>query len=94
VVEINPIMSGPDKSELSHVSRNVRPAGDRSAVHRRTRPRTSQTERHLRREPRAVVDKQVTETLPDGTKLPAGYVAQSDPPNYPTKTSEKLIDAT
>jgi hypothetical protein len=39
------------------------------------------------------VDKRVTETLPDGTELPAGYVAQSDPPNYPTKTSGKLIDS-
>jgi hypothetical protein len=41
----------------------------------------------------AVVDKQVTTTLADGTKLPAGFVAQSDPPYYPTKTSGLLIDS-
>lgn len=41
----------------------------------------------------AVVDKQVTTTLADGTPLPAGYVAQSDPPYYPTKTSGYLLDA-
>lgn len=40
----------------------------------------------------AVVDKQVTTTLPDGAKLPAGFVAQSDPPNFPTKTSGLLVD--
>jgi hypothetical protein len=41
----------------------------------------------------AVVDKQVTTTLADGTKLPAGFVAQSDPPYHPTKTSGLLIDS-
>lgn len=40
----------------------------------------------------AIVDKQRTTTLADGTKLPAGYVAQSDPPYYPTKTSGYLLD--
>lgn len=41
----------------------------------------------------AVVDEQATTTLPDGTRLPAGYVAQSDPPYHPTKTSGRLVDA-
>lgn len=41
----------------------------------------------------AVVDEQVTTTLADGTRLPAGVVARSDPPYYPTKTSGRLIDA-
>jgi hypothetical protein len=34
-----------------------------------------------------VVDKQVTTTLADGTPIPGGFTAQSDPPYYPTKTS-------
>lgn len=42
----------------------------------------------------AVVDKQVTTTPADGTKLPGGYVAQSDPPNYfPSKTTGPLFDS-
>lgn len=40
-----------------------------------------------------VVDKQVTTTLPDGTRLPGGFVAQSDPPNHPSKTSGRLVDS-
>lgn len=41
----------------------------------------------------AVVDKQVTTTLADGTKLPAGYVAQSYQSYHPTHTSGFLLDA-
>lgn len=34
------------------------------------------------------VDNQVTSTIPDGTPIPGGFVAQSDPPNYlPSKTT-------
>ena len=33
-----------------------------------------------------VIDKQTTTTLKDGTPIPGGYVAQSDPPNYPNVT--------
>lgn len=38
-----------------------------------------------------VVDKQTTTTLPDGTPIPGGFVAQSDPPNYPNVTSGLLV---
>lgn len=40
-----------------------------------------------------VVNKQVTTTLADGTPIPGGFVAQSDPPYYPTKTSGLLVDS-
>jgi hypothetical protein len=40
-----------------------------------------------------VVDKQVTTTLADGTPIPGGFVAQSDPPYYPTKTSGLLVSS-
>jgi hypothetical protein len=38
-----------------------------------------------------VVDKQTTTTLNDGTPIPGGFVAQSDPPNYPNVTSGQLV---
>jgi hypothetical protein len=38
-----------------------------------------------------VVDKQTTTTLSDGTPIPGGLVAQSDPPNYPNVTSGQLV---
>jgi hypothetical protein len=38
-----------------------------------------------------VVDKQTTTTLSDGTPIPGGFVAQSDPPNYPNVTSGQLV---
>lgn len=38
-----------------------------------------------------VVDKQTTTTIPDGTPIPGGFVAQSDPPNYPNVTSGLLV---
>ena len=38
-----------------------------------------------------VVDKQTTTTLADGTPIPGGFVAQSDPPNYPNVTSGQLV---
>jgi hypothetical protein len=38
-----------------------------------------------------VVNKQVTTTLADGTPIPGGFVAQSDPPYYPNVTSGLLI---
>ena len=34
-----------------------------------------------------VVDKQTTTTLSDGTPIPGGFTAQSDPPYYPNVTS-------
>jgi hypothetical protein len=34
-----------------------------------------------------VVDNQTTTTIPDGTPIPGGFVAQSDPPNFPSKTT-------
>jgi hypothetical protein len=35
-----------------------------------------------------VSSNQVTTTIPDGTPIPGGFVAQSDPPNYfPSKTT-------
>jgi hypothetical protein len=37
------------------------------------------------------VDKQTTTTLSDGTPIPGGFVAQSDPPNYPNVTSGQLV---
>jgi hypothetical protein len=40
-----------------------------------------------------VVNKQVTTTLADGTPIPGGYVAQSDPPYYPTRTSGPLVES-
>jgi hypothetical protein len=40
-----------------------------------------------------VVDKQVTTTLADGTPIPGGFAAQSDPPYYPTKTSGLLVSS-
>jgi hypothetical protein len=40
-----------------------------------------------------VVNKQVTTTLPDGTPIPGGFVAQSDPPYYPTMTSGLLVES-
>lgn len=41
-----------------------------------------------------LVDKQVTTTLADGTPIPGGFTAQSDPPNYyPTKTSGLLLES-
>jgi hypothetical protein len=38
-----------------------------------------------------VVDRQTTTTLADGTPIPGGFVAQSDPPNYPNVTSGQLV---
>lgn len=40
-----------------------------------------------------VVNKQVTTTLADGTPIPGGFVAQSDPPYYPTMTSGPLVES-
>jgi len=41
-----------------------------------------------------VVNKQVTTTLADGTPIPGGFVAQSDPPNYyPTMTAGPLVQS-
>lgn len=40
-----------------------------------------------------VVNKEVTSTLADGTPVPGGFVAQSDPPYYPTMTSGPLIES-
>jgi hypothetical protein len=34
-----------------------------------------------------VVNNQVTTTIADGTPIPGGFVAQSDPPNFPSKTT-------
>jgi hypothetical protein len=34
-----------------------------------------------------VVNHQVTTTIADGTPIPGGFVAQSDPPNFPSKTT-------
>jgi hypothetical protein len=34
-----------------------------------------------------VESNQVTTTIPDGTPIPGGFVAQSDPPNFPSKTT-------
>jgi hypothetical protein len=39
----------------------------------------------------SVVDDQTTTTLADGTPIPGGYVAQSDPPYYPNVTSGLLV---
>lgn len=38
-----------------------------------------------------VVDKQTTTTLKNGTRIPGGFVAQSDPPNYPNVTAGQLV---
>jgi hypothetical protein len=38
-----------------------------------------------------VVNKQTTTTLADGTPIPGGLVAQSDPPNYPNVSKGLLI---
>jgi hypothetical protein len=38
------------------------------------------------------VNKQVTTTLADGTPIPGGFVAQSDPPYYPTMTSGLMVE--
>jgi hypothetical protein len=38
-----------------------------------------------------VVDKQTTTTLKNGTPIPGGFVAQSDPPNYPNVTAGQLV---
>lgn len=38
-----------------------------------------------------VVNKQTTTTLKDGTPIPGGNVAQSDPPNYPNVTYGLLV---
>jgi hypothetical protein len=40
-----------------------------------------------------VVNKQVTTTLAGGTPIPGGFVAQSDPPYYPTMTSGPLVES-
>jgi hypothetical protein len=40
-----------------------------------------------------VVNKQVTTTLADGTPIPGGFVAQSDPPYYPSMTSGPLVES-
>jgi hypothetical protein len=40
-----------------------------------------------------VVNKEVTTTLADGTPIPGGFVAQSDPPNYPTVTFGPLVES-
>lgn len=40
-----------------------------------------------------VVNKQVTTTLADGTPMPGGFVAQSDPPFYPNVTTGKLVQS-
>lgn len=40
-----------------------------------------------------VVDKQVTTTLADGTPIPGGFVAQSDPPYHPTETTGPLVSS-
>lgn len=40
-----------------------------------------------------VVNKQTTTTLADGTPITEGFVAQSDPPYYPTKTSGLQVDS-
>jgi hypothetical protein len=34
-----------------------------------------------------LVSHQVTTTIPDGTPIPGGFVAQSDPPNFPSMTT-------
>jgi hypothetical protein len=38
-----------------------------------------------------VVDNQTTTTLNDGTPIPGGFVAQSDPPYYPNVTAGRLV---
>jgi hypothetical protein len=40
-----------------------------------------------------VVNNQVTTTLADGTPIPGGFVAQSDPPFYPNVTSGLLVQS-
>jgi hypothetical protein len=40
-----------------------------------------------------VVNKQATTTLADGTPIPGGFVAQSDPPYYPSMTSGPLVES-
>ncbi len=40
-----------------------------------------------------VVNKQVTTTLADGTPIPGGFVAHSDPPYYAQKISGPLVDS-
>jgi hypothetical protein len=41
----------------------------------------------------SVVDKQVTTALADGTPIPGGFAAHSDPPYYAQKTSGPLVDS-
>jgi hypothetical protein len=40
-----------------------------------------------------VADKQVTTALKDGTPIPGGFVARSDPPHYPNVTSGLLVQS-
>lgn len=40
-----------------------------------------------------VVNEEVTTTLADGTPIPGGFVAQSDPPSYPNVTSGPLVES-
>lgn len=40
-----------------------------------------------------LVNKQVTTTLADGTAIPGGLVAQSDPPFYPNVTTGQLVQS-
>lgn len=40
-----------------------------------------------------VVNEQTTTTLADGTPIPGGLVAQSDPPFYPNVTSGQLVES-
>ncbi len=40
-----------------------------------------------------VADTQVTTTLADGTPIPGGFVAQSDPPYYPNVTTGLLVQS-
>jgi hypothetical protein len=40
-----------------------------------------------------VVNNQTTTTIADGTPIPGGFVAQSDPPNFPSKTTGSDVAA-
>jgi hypothetical protein len=40
-----------------------------------------------------VVNKEVTTTLADGTPIPGGFTAQSDPPYYPNMTKGPLVES-
>jgi hypothetical protein len=40
-----------------------------------------------------VVNKQTTTTIADGTPIPGGFTAQSDPPYYPNMTSGLLVES-